>query len=269
MKIIAKIENQEGVNNIDEILDHAFGIMIARGDLALEIPTEDVPLVQKRIIKACIARAKPVITATQMLHSMIEQPRPTRAEVSDVANAVFDGTDALMLSGETASGKYPIEAVEMMTTIARKVENEKKTFIDLPVFQTKNKQASYLSKVAVLAPLDLPTRAMVVHTHSGHTARIVSAYRGKNPVYVKCHEDRIVRELALSYGIYASTMKQPKSTDEFVTHALHSLMKAGKLSLKDLVVILAGNPTKAGGPTFVGIKTVESALEDYKIPIRS
>ena len=183
VKIIAKIENRQGVENLDEILDVAFGVMVARGDLGIEIPAAEVPGIQKAIINACVKRAKPVITATQLLHSMIDNPRPTRAEVSDVANAVFDGTDTLMLSAETANGEYPVDAVRTLSEIALVVEREKPRFADLPVFLVKNRLRNYLAKAAVTAAVELPVKAMVIDTESGYSARIVAAYRGPVPVY--------------------------------------------------------------------------------------
>ena len=169
IKIIAKIENQQGVDNIDEILDYAYGAMVARGDLAVEIPQERIPIVQKMIINKCISRRKPVITATQMLHSMIKNPRPTRAEISDVANAVYDGTDAVMLSGETAYGDYPVKSVELMSKIAVEVESAKEPIKETAYLIINNEIAAFLARAAVRASVELDTKAIVADTMHGRT----------------------------------------------------------------------------------------------------
>ncbi len=260
VKIIAKIENRKGVENIHEILEHVFGIMIARGDLGVEIPGEEVPIVQKKIIHLCMRRAKPVITATQMLHSMTENPAPTRAEISDVANAIFDGTDAIMLSSETTHGKYPVEAVKTMARIAHTVEREKPKLTDLPVFQDKKVVRNYLAKCAVSAALELPVKAIIVDTSTGFSSRIVAAYRGHIPIYTKCHDRRVVRELMLSYGIYPSFMEMPPSTDELVGRSLTALVHENKVALNDLVVVLAGVPGHQSGSDFLEINTVEMCI---------
>jgi pyruvate kinase len=270
VKIIAKIENQQGVDNIDEILEAAFGIMIARGDLGIEIEHSKVPGIQKRIINACIRKAKPVITATQMLHTMIENPRPTRAEVSDVANAIYDGTDALMLSGETAYGDYPEAAVRTMSGIAASVEKEKPKLLDLPVFEMKNKLRNYLAKAAVSASLDLPIKAMVCDTDTGLTARIISAYRGQVPVYAKSIHPRVVREMGLSYGIHPSGMSPFGSTDDLVTRLVNGLLEEKAVELDDQIVFLAETPGTSEGHNFIEINTARLCLggreRDKKIP---
>ncbi len=262
VKIIAKIENREGVDNIEEILDAAFGVMVARGDLGIEIPAAEVPGIQKAIINACVKRAKPVITATQMLHSMIENPRPTRAEVSDVANAVFDGTDALMLSGESAFGKYPVEAVRTMAEIAMVVEREKPKFWDLPVFQVKNRLRNYLAKAAINAAVELPVKAMTIDTESGYSARIVSAYRGPVPVYATSPHMRVVRELRLSYGIHPSILPKPATAYDLVRNSLTLLLGDGRITLDDLVVVLAGTPGSSNGSNFIELNTARECLKD-------
>jgi len=259
-KIIAKIENREGVDNIEEILDSVFGVMIARGDLGIEIPAAEVPGVQKAIINACVRRAKPVITATQLLHSMIDNPRPTRAEVSDVANAVFDGTDVLMLSGETANGRYPIEAVRTMAEIALVVEREKPKFWDLPVFQVKNRLRNYLAKAAISAALELPVKAMIIDTESGYSARILSAYRGTIPVFATSPHMRVIRELSLSYGIQPYYLPKPDTTFDLVRNTLTLLMEDARISLDDLVVILAGTPGRSTGSNFIELNTARQCL---------
>ena len=183
IKIIAKIENQEGVNHIDEILDHVYGVMVARGDLAIEIDAEKIPLIQRYIVNKCIESKKPVIIATQMLHTMIDHPRPTRAEVSDIANAVFSGTDAIMLSGETAYGDYPLEAVKVMSRVAEANESILPPDANRNLVRINNEITAALARVAVRMTTMLPIKAIVVDTNSGRTARYLSAFRGGLPVY--------------------------------------------------------------------------------------
>ncbi|MEJ2268099.1 MAG: pyruvate kinase, partial [Nanoarchaeota archaeon] len=178
IKIISKIENQEGVENIDEILDNCYGVMIARGDLGIEIPAERLPIIQRKIIEKCIENKKPVIVATQMLHTMIKNPRPTRAEISDIANAVYLGADAIMLSGETTVGDYPLEAVKIMTKVSKEIEKEKSSFNPAPVKKINKKIFGFITKSAVRASLLLPVKAIITDTNSGRTARELSAYRG-------------------------------------------------------------------------------------------
>lgn len=260
-KIIAKIENREGVNNIDEILDVAYGVMVARGDLGIEVPAEEVPIMQKMMIKKCIERAKPVITATQMLHTMIENPRPTRAEVSDVANAVYDGTDALMLSGETAYGKYGLEAVKVMTRIANTVEAEKEKLTKHPLYASNNQIRDYLCQAAINAVETLPVKAIVIDSLTGRSARIISTYRAYIPIYAKVHDPRIVRQLALSYGVFPDYLPLPKNTNDLVGQALNSLISEKSLSHQDLVVILAGSPGLPEGSNILEINTVDYCLK--------
>ncbi|MEI8095102.1 MAG: pyruvate kinase [Spirochaetales bacterium] len=259
-KIIAKIENMEGVKNIDEILDVAYGVMVARGDLGIEVPAEEVPVYQKMMIRKCIARGKPVITATQMLHTMIENPRPTRAEVSDVANAVFDGTDALMLSGETAYGKYPLEAVGTMARIAMQIEKVKEKVRAHGAYATDNPIRDYLAQAAIQAIETLPIKAVVCDTQSGRSARIISTYRADVPLYVKAHDARVVRQLALSYGVEAEYMPLPKNTNDLIVQSLQSLLDEKALKKDDLVVILAGAAGHDGGSNILEINTVEKSL---------
>lgn len=261
IKVIAKIENQDGVDNIDEILDHAYGIMIARGDLAVEIPQERIPIIQKQLVDCCIARRKPVIIATQMLHSMIKSPRPTRAEISDVANAVYDGTDAIMLSGETAYGKYAIKSVETMAEIAMEVEKTKSAAKDTPFLIINNEIAAFLSNAAVKASLDLDTKAIVADTMRGRTVRGLAAYRGKNLVFAHCYNKRVMRELALSYGVFANYVEMGKTTEDFICQALQSMVRLTKLKKDDRVVILAGNFGPSHGPSFIEISTIENLLK--------
>ena len=187
LKIISKIENQQGIDNLDEILSHCYGVMIARGDLGVEIAAEKIPLIQKKLIQRCRARKKPVIVATQMLHSMIENPRPTRAEVSDVANAILQSTDAIMLSGETASGNYPVEAVETMSRIAIETEESILTPPDLDLENVTKPIAGVLARSLVAATLKLPVKAIIFDTWSGRTGRYLAEFRPKVPIYGMCY----------------------------------------------------------------------------------
>ncbi len=260
IKIIAKIENQEGVNNIDEILDHAYGVMVARGDLAIEIPAERIPIIQKNLVKKCIERRKPVIIATQMLQSMIHSPRPTRAEVSDVANACLDRTDAVMLSGETAYGKYPLESVKMMAKIAQEVESSLSTFIDTS-YESKHNVTGYLSKAAVKASLRLNTKALIADTISGKTILSLAAYRGENPIFAQCYSKRVMRELALSFGVYAHHMESDLSSHEFLRTALTRLLEEKYFEEDSLITVLAGNFGSDNGASYVEISIAKNLLK--------
>ncbi len=243
IKIIAKIENRAGVDHLESILDVAHGIMVARGDLGIEIPAEEVPGVQKRMIQTCIRRIKPVITATQMLQSMVENPRPTRAEVSDVANAIYDGTDAIMLSGETAYGKFPIEAVQMMANIAHTVESQKESLLNtLPVFQQSSDlmPRNHLAKAAVSCAAALPVKAIVTSTSAGRTARICASYRGNIPILALSEKMSTVRQLSLSYGVYSSKIDMPQTTDELVKVCLLKMIEEKRIELNDLIVFVGG-----------------------------
>jgi len=254
IKIIAKIENAEGVNNLQEILDCSYGVMIARGDLAVEIPTEKIPLIQKSIIKDCIERRKPVIVATQMLHSMIDSPRPTRAEVSDVANACLDHTDALMLSGETANGKYPELAVRFMAKIALEVESKRQGFMDV-AYTHDNKIAAYLAKAAVKAALRLNTKAIVADSLTGTAIRALSAYRGANVIYAQVYDRRVMRRLALSYGVYADYIPMELGPDSPLQRSVCRLIDENRFHDDDLIVILAGSFGPRQGASFIEISS--------------
>ncbi len=254
IKIIAKIENADGVENLDEILDHAYGIMIARGDLAVEIPTEQIPLIQKQIIKTCIERRKPVIVATQMLHSMIESPRPTRAEVSDVANACLDHADALMLSGETASGKYPEIAVRTMAKIAGEVEAKKSSFIDIP-YSDENKVTAYLAKAAVKAALRLNTKAIVADSMTGKSIRALAAYRGDNPIYAQIYDQRVMRQLSLSFGVFAEYATMQMTSQASLQRSICRLIDKKYFMDDDLIIVLAGSFGVKQGASYIEIST--------------
>ena len=260
IKIIAKIENQDGVDNIDEILDHVYGIMIARGDLGIEIPAEQIPVIQRYLIQKCTERKKPVIVATQMLHTMINNPRPTRAEVSDIANAIFDRTDAIMLSGETAYGDYPVESVKTMTKIAFEVEKSRNPRKSFSVISIDNEIAAFLANSAVKAASQLSAKAILCDTMTGRTARYLAAYRGKNPVYAKCYSRRVTRELALSYGVYPDYMKQKGSTDEFKHKAVKSLIDNKLLNSEDRILIIGGSFGPRQGASFLDIGTAKDMM---------
>lgn len=262
IKIIAKIENQSGVDHIDEILDHAYGVMVARGDLAVEIPYERIPGIQKMLIGKCIARRKPVIIATQMLHSMIDHPRPTRAEVSDIANAIYSKTDAIMLSGETAYGKYPLEAVTMMAKVAAEVEKSRSDVHKTPSVVLTNERSAFLTKTAVEASIRLNARAIVADTSWGNSIRNIAGFRGRKPVFAHCYDRHVMRQLALSFGVFAETMDRTDSSHDFMRKALKGHLAAGSLRENDLVVVLAGNFGNRFGPSFIEITPVNLSITD-------
>ncbi|MBC2704481.1 pyruvate kinase [Desulfobacula sp.] len=254
IKIIAKIENSQGVENLFEILDHAYGVMIARGDLAVEIPTEQIPLIQKQIVMTCIEKRRPVIVATQILHSMIESPRPTRAEVSDVANACLDHADALMLSGETANGKYPEVAVRTMAKIAREVEDKKSSFINVP-YTLENKITAYLAKSAVKASLRLNTKAIVADSLTGESILALSAYRGDNPIYAQVYNKRLMRQLSLSFGVFADHILMDITNTEPLKQSICRLLDDKQFKEDDLIIVLAGSFDIEQGTSYIEIST--------------
>ena len=263
IRIIAKIENQEGVDKIDEILDHAYGVMIARGDLGIEVPAEKIPSLSRKLIKKCIERKRPVIMATQMLHTMIEHPRPTRAEVSDIANAVYNRCDAIMLSGETAYGKYGIEAVTVMTKVAIEVEKNKdrRNDIEPPInFDT----SSFLASTAINAVKEMNTTAIVTDTLSGHNARHISAFRGEMPVFAKCYRPRVMRELALSYGVYPSLITPELNRDKTIETALKSLVEEGSIGIDDTIIYVGSSFGIRGKASFIEIIDVRSGISPRK-----
>lgn len=249
--IIPKIENQEGVDNIDEILEVSDGLMVARGDLGVEIPAEEVPLVQKALIKKCNALGKPVITATQMLDSMQRNPRPTRAEASDVANAIFDGTDAIMLSGETAAGSYPVEAVKTMHSIASRAEQA----LDYrEILSKRNKQigctvTDAIGQSVAHTALNLGVAAILAPTESGYTAKMISKYRPKSPIIAVAANDAASRRLSLVWGVYSVSGQNASSIDEMLDNSVQSALSTGIISHGDVVVITAGVPVGEAGST--------------------
>lgn len=251
IQIIPKIENQEGVDNIDEILEVSDGLMVARGDLGVEIPAEEVPLVQKELIKKCNALGKPVITATQMLDSMQRNPRPTRAEASDVANAIFDGTDAIMLSGETAAGQYPVEAVQTMHNIASRAEQalNHKELLSARIKDIDHNITDAIGQSVAHTALNLEVNAIITPTESGHTARMISKYRPKAPIVAVTSNEQVVRRLALVWGVYPQLGQKAETTDEMLSIAVDQSVYSGLVTHGDLVVITAGVPVGEAGTT--------------------
>lgn len=251
IQIISKIENQQGVENLDEIIDVSDGLMVARGDLGVEIPAEEVPIVQKMMIEKCNRAGKPVITATQMLDSMQRNPRPTRAEASDVANAILDGTDAIMLSGETAAGRYPVEAVETMSRIAERAESALQ-YREIFRKQSRAQQTGVteaISQAVANSALDLGAKAIITSTESGYTARMVSKYRPKAPIIAVTPNEKVMRRLCLVWGTLPIKGKNAATTDEMFDIAVGGGMQSGMLRLGDLVVITAGVPVGRSGTT--------------------
>ncbi len=251
IQIIPKIENQEGVDNIDDILEVSDGLMVARGDLGVEIPPEDVPLVQKKLIKKCNRVGKPVITATQMLDSMQRNPRPTRAEASDVANAIFDGTDAIMLSGETAAGDYPREAVQTMSNIATKTETglNYKAILDERSKHSDMTITDAISQSVTHTAINLKVNAVVTPTESGHTARMISKYRPQAPIVAITSSERVNRKLSLVWGVYAVMGPQSESTDDMLDVAVDRGLASGIVTRGDRVIITGGVPVGESGTT--------------------
>ncbi|WP_147803407.1 pyruvate kinase [Alkalicoccus halolimnae] len=249
--IIPKIENQEGVDNIEEILEVSDGLMVARGDLGVEIPPEEVPLVQKDLIKKCNRLGKPVITATQMLDSMQRNPRPTRAEASDVANAILDGTDAIMLSGETAAGAYPIESVQTMQNIALRAESAMKheEVLRKITKESENTITEAISQSVAHTAMNLRASAILTATQSGHTARMISKYRPESLIIAVTSNARVSRTLALVWGVHAQVGSEVSTTDEMLQLSVDESLKSGYVKNGDLVVITAGVPVGERGTT--------------------
>lgn len=264
IKIIAKIENLEGVNNIDEILEEAYGIMVARGDLGIELPEEQIPTVQRNLIRKAILQKKPVIIATQMLHSMIEHPRPTRAEVSDIASAIYSRTDAIMLSGETAYGKYPVEAIETMVRIAKEVEPDREHY-NVIIPPVKNEIPAYLAHSAIRAANELNDCSIITSTTTGKSARYLASYRSNIPVYAKCHSENVVRELALSFGVFPSFLETKKNRLLIQKAAIKSLLDDNTVEMDDLVVYLGGRFGEDSGASFIEVSTVDKIFMNPNI----
>ena len=251
IKIIAKIENQQGVDNIDSIIEAADGIMIARGDMGVEIPLEDVPVIQKDIISQVYSAGKQVITATQMLDSMIKNPRPTRAETTDVANAIYQGTSAIMLSGETAAGKYPIEALKTMVKIARRTEADVEYNQQFSV-RTKDDTTNVttaISHATCMTAIDLNAKAIIAVTRSGNTARMVSKYRPGCQIIACTPDERTWRQLNMVWGVAPILTKEEYSMEILLLHATEAAEENGYVKKGDVVVLTVGVPLGRSGNT--------------------
>jgi pyruvate kinase len=263
IKIISKIENQEGVDNIDEIIEASYGIMIARGDLGIEVPIERIPGIQREIIRKCIMAKKPVIVATQMLHTMISNPRPTRAEVTDIANAIYSHTDALMLSGETASGKYPVEAVQTMSAIAEQAEKDlsQRGVIDVPLSENCDIR-EFMAYSAIEATEKLGVKGIITDNTTGNTARMLAAFRGPHPVLAICYNEKLQRLLNLSYGVIPVYQKEHIGTEELFLAAVRMLRQKGYIDLEDRIAYLSGNIGAGGGTKFLEINNVKEVFDN-------
>lgn len=251
MRIIAKIENAAGVEHIDEIIAAADGIMVARGDMGVEIPYEDIPVIQKRLITKCYNAGKQVITATQMLESMTRNPRPTRAEITDVANAIYDGTSAIMLSGETAAGHYPVEAVRTMARIALRTEADidyGKRFSEIRLSGFSD-VTNAISHASCTTAIDLKAAAIITVTKSGRTARLISRFRPETPIIGCAPDPKICRHMNLSWGITPLLIEYKTNTDDLLAHALDVTYKHHLVSYGDVVVTTAGLPLGVSGTT--------------------
>lgn len=258
MKIVSKIENQQGVDNFDAILEASYGIMIARGDLGIEVAAERIPGIQTALVRKCISAHKPVIVATQMLHSMIEHPRPTRAEVSDVANAVYQQADAVMLSGETAAGRYPREAVETMARITHEVEGSLVNTSVVPEMSDR-RVTSFLSRQAVISEQKLGTKAILTEAYRGLTARFIASYRGSVPIIAVCYNRHVQRWLTLSYGVTAYYLGDDARRDRpRLVDAVRQLVTDGLVNPLDRVAYLSGTDS---GATSLRIDTLVNLCE--------
>ena len=269
IKIISKIENQQGVDNLDEILEETYGVMVARGDLGVEIAAEHIPVIQRIIVSRAIAAKRPVIIATQMLHTMIHSPRPTRAEVSDIASAIYQRVDAVMLSGETASGEFPLEAVETMTRVICEIEQDEEHFtplVEINMVSVNHEITAQLARSAVKACLNLPIKAVITETLSGRTGRYLAAFRGQKPVYAVCYKARVMRQLALSYGI--QPLKRDRSADRslLLSETLEHIESESLLKPDDLIIVVGGGFDARTGATYLEIGAVEQMKSRNRLP---
>ncbi|MCX6745363.1 MAG: pyruvate kinase [Candidatus Parcubacteria bacterium] len=257
-QVIVKMEKPEAVKNFSKILEVTDGVMVARGDLGIEMPAADVPLVQKMMIEKCLLKVKPIIVATQMLDSMIRNPRPTRAEVSDVANAVIDHTDAIMLSGETAEGKYPVESVKTMAQIAVRTEESKYDDFEFrKIFKEKLHIDDAISSSANLLAKDLKVKAILVASISGYTGRIVSRYRPELPIFVTTNNEKVRRQLNLSWGVIPFVLPKCKTIEHLVNQALVHIKNKKYVKAGDKVIIIAGFPLgKSGNVNWIKIQEI-------------
>ncbi len=268
VEIIAKIENMEGVHNIDEILDEVEGIMVARGDLGVEVPFEELPEIQKSLIKKCVSRGKRVVTATQMLESMAKNPRPTRAEVSDVANAVFDGTSAIMLSGETSVGKYPVETVQTMSRIAENAESTihfdrrritRPEFTDMAV--KGDSKTNAIAHAVCNAAADLEAKCIVAFTESGSTARAVSSRRPGKMIVGATPSEKTFHRLTMSWGVIPCLVGRPESGTSLYMQAVRGAVLAMDVQVGDIIIVTAGMPV--GRVSYTNTMRVMQVTEDF------
>lgn len=263
IEIISKIENQEGVDNIDEILAVSDGIMVARGDLGVEIQTEVMPLVQKELIRKSNLAGKPVITATQMLDSMMRNPRPTRAEVTDVANAILDGSSAIMLSGETAAGKYPVESVKTMYNIAKSTEDslDYGEILNSKVAISEISTTNAIGKATCTTAMDLGASAIITATSSGYTSKAISKFRPKAPIIAATTTESVMRRLSLVWGVYPVLSPYSNSTDDVIELSIQSTVDEGYVKEGDLIVVTAGIPVGTAGSTnLIKVHTIGKVL---------
>jgi len=264
IEIISKIENQEGIDNIDSILDASDGVMVARGDMGVEIKTEEIPLVQKTLIRKANEKGKSVITATQMLDSMIRNPRPTRAEVTDVANAILDGTGAIMLSGESAAGKYPIKAVETMHNIAVATENSenyRERFATMEADESRISTTNAIGRATCTTAKELNASAIITSTSSGHTSKAISKFRPKTPIIAATTSKSVMRKLSLTWGVYPVLSPYADSTDDVIDYSIHSALEKAYVKEGDLVVVTAGVPVGLAGSTnLLKVHTISKIL---------
>ena len=253
MKIIAKIENMQGIDNLEEILEVSDGIMVARGDMGVEVPMEEVPILQKKMIKMAVARGKHVITATQMLESMIKNPRPTRAEATDIANAIYDGTTAIMLSGESAAGLYPVEAVKTMAKIAERAEQDIDYRSRMQKRQAERSEApditTAISYATCSVAMDLKADAIITVTMSGFTANMIARYKPACPIIGCTLDEKVCRQLNLLWGVSPVLIKKEQTTDALFEEAVFKSKQAGLIKTGDTVVITAGVPLGIAGKT--------------------
>ena len=261
IKIISKIENQEGLDNIDEIIEASYGIMVARGDLGVELPAEAIPNAQRRIVEKCICAKRPVIIATQMLYSMVKSPRPTRAEVSDVASAIYERVDAVMLSDETASGAYPVESVETMARIAKAIERDEAystPFIDIHMVSVNHEITAQIARSAVRASTNLPIRAILLDTLTGRTGRYIAAFRPTTIVIAVCYTLQAQRLLGLSYGVMPILRSKSKEDSyHFLGDAMEFInQRYQELKDEDMVVAIGGSFGAVRGASYIEIATI-------------
>ncbi len=269
IKIISKIENQQGIDNLDEIVEASYGVMVARGDLGVELPAEAIPNAQRRIVERCIAAKRPVIIATQMLYSMVRSPRPTRAEVSDVASAIYERVDAVMLSDETAMGDYPVEAVSTMSRVAREIEKDETHFtpmIDMNMVSVNHEITAQLARSAVRASTNLPIRYVVLDTATGRTGRYLAAFRGRCQVLAVCYTRHAQRILALSYGVVPILREQQsheryQDRYHFVIDALDFIQRKHAIEPTDLLAVVGGSFDSKYGASYLEISSAERFRE--------